>query len=47
MTYDAPPGVAPSFAPYKKELNYVEELHESVQGGGDEHFGSAGKRPER
>jgi hypothetical protein len=32
---------------YVEFVHYVEGLHESVQGGGDEHSGSAGKRPER
>ena len=32
---------------YVEFVHYVEGLHESVQGGGDEHSESAGKRPER
>jgi hypothetical protein len=32
---------------YVEFVHYVEGLHESVQGGGVEHSGSAGKRPER
>ena len=32
---------------YVEFVHYVEGLHESVQGGGDEHSEGAGKRPER
>jgi hypothetical protein len=32
---------------YVEFVHYVEGLYESVQGGGDEHSESAGKRPER
>jgi hypothetical protein len=32
---------------YVEFVHYVEGLHESAQGGGDEHAESAGKRPER
>jgi len=32
---------------YVEFVHYVEGLHESVRGGGDEHSESAGKRPER
>ena len=32
---------------YVEFVHYVEGLHESVQGGGDEHSESAGKHPER
>jgi hypothetical protein len=32
---------------YVEFVHYVEELHEFVQGGGDEHSESASKRPER
>jgi len=32
---------------YVEFVHYVEALHESVQGGGDEHSEGAGKRPER
>jgi hypothetical protein len=32
---------------YEEFVDYIEGLHESVQGGGDEHSESAGKHPER